>query len=176
MKYASPAARGGRGAGLTKLQYAKRIAACLAYLILRQRDAAAVGVFDQVMEKYLPRTGNLASIHTIMNTLAAFEPAQSTNIAAVLHEVAGQIKRRGIVILISDLFDDEQSILDGIRHLRFSGSEVIVFHTLDPDELEFPFTGLVEFEGLESSGKLLSRPAEIRRTYLNEVEAFCTRL
>src|SRR5438105_6329785 len=145
---------------ITKLQYGKMMAAVLSYLILHQRDAVAAGVFDTAMRGYVPRTGNLHSIHNIMNILAEFNPSQQTNIASVLHKVAGQIKRKGIVILISDLFDDEESILDGIRHLRFSGSEVIVFHTLDPDELEFPFTGLVEFEGLESSGKLVSRPAE----------------
>jgi uncharacterized protein (DUF58 family) len=168
MKYGSGA--------LTKLQYGKVMAACLSYLILHQRDAVAMGVFDTAMRTHIPRTGNLASLHNIMGSLAAFNPTRQTNIAAVLHEMAGQIKRRGIVILISDLFDDEEKLLDGIQHLRFGGSEVIVFHTLDPFEIDFPFQGMVEFDGLEMPEKLLTRPREIRRSYLREFESFCTRI
>src|SRR3954470_13731899 len=89
---------------VTKLDYGRRAAACLAYLILRQRDAVAVGVFDREVKEYLPRTGNLASIHTIMNTLAETQGTGQTNIGAVLHELAGTLRRRGIVIIISDLF------------------------------------------------------------------------
>jgi hypothetical protein len=111
-----------------------------------------------------------------MNMLAGFEPKDQTNIAQVLHTLAGQIKRKGITILISDLFDDEEKILDGIQHIRFGGGEVIVFHVMDPYELEFPFNGLVEFEGLEQSPKVMTRPREIRKSYLREVEAFRTRL
>src|SRR5712671_3748399 len=94
-------------AGITKFDYGKVMAACLAYLILNQRDATAVGVFDTSLKQYLPRTGNLASLHNIMTTLAGFEPRQQTGIGGVLHQIAGQIRRKGIVILISDLFDDE---------------------------------------------------------------------
>jgi uncharacterized protein (DUF58 family) len=164
------------GATVTKLQYGKMLAACLSYLILHQRDAVAVGVFDTAMRNFVPRTGNLASIHNIMSTLAAFDPTAQTNIGAVLHALAGQIKRKGITILISDLFDDEERILDGIRHIRFGGGEVIVFHVMDPYELEFPFSGMVEFDGLEATDKVLTRPREIRKSYLREVEAFRTKL
>ena len=164
------------GAKLTKLQYGKVLAACLSYLILHQRDAVAVGMFDTAMNKFIPRTGNLASIHNIMNMLSAFQPDKQTNIGQVLHDLAGQIKRKGITILISDLFDDEEKVLDGVQHLRFGGSEVIVFHVMDPYELEFPFSGMVEFQGLEMPDKLLTRPREIRKSYLREMEAFRTRI
>jgi uncharacterized protein (DUF58 family) len=174
MKFGSVGRQG--GAKVTKLQYGKALAACLSYLILHQRDAVAVGVFDTAMRTYLPRTGNLASIHNIMATLAAFDPKSQTNIAQVLHELAGQIRRKGITILISDLFDDEEKVLRGVQHLRFGGSEVIVFHLLDPYELEFPFQGLVEFDGLEVVEKLMSRPKEIRKSYLKELEGFRTRI
>jgi uncharacterized protein (DUF58 family) len=160
----------------SKFDYGKMMAACLAYLILHQRDATAVGLFDTSVRNYIPRTGNLASIHNIMSTLAAFDPSQGTAISGVLHQIAGQIRRKGIVILISDLFDDEQAVLDGIQHLRFAGSEVIVFHTMDPYELEFPFAGNVEFNGLENFPKLTTRPREIRKSYLKEVEDFQARL
>ena len=94
----------------------------------------------------------------------------------MLHELAGQIRRKGVTILISDLFDDEENVLKGIQHLRFGGSEVIVFHVLDPFELEFPFQGMVEFDGLEVPEKLMTRPKEIRKSYLRELEAFRTRI
>ncbi|HXI49962.1 MAG TPA: DUF58 domain-containing protein [Candidatus Saccharimonadales bacterium] len=161
---------------LSKFQYGKVMAACLAYLILHQRDAAALAIFDREVREYSPRSDNLATIHKLMAKLAGFAPGGSTRIGAVLHDMARQLRRKGIVILISDFFDDETEVLAGIQHLRFGGSEVVVFHVMDPYELEFPFAGLVEFEGLEQSGKVLTRPAEIRKSYLQEVEAFRARL
>jgi len=125
---------------------------------------------------FVPRTGNLASIHNIMNVLAGFNPEGQTNVSNVLHELAGSISRKGIVILISDLFDDEEKILGGIQHLRFGGNEVIVFHVMDPFELSFPFKGMVEFDGLEVDAKILTRPREVRKTYLEEIEKFKTRI
>jgi uncharacterized protein (DUF58 family) len=161
---------------LTKLQYGKVMAACLAYLILHQRDAAALALFDTAVRDYSPRSDNLGTIHKLMTKLAAFEPKDQTSIGAVLHDMARQIRRKGIVIIISDFFDDEKAVLDGIQHLRFGGSEVIVFHVMDPYELEFPFTGLVEFQGLEGIPNILTRPAELRKSYLEEVEGFRRRL
>ncbi len=171
----SESMRYGSGA-LTKFQYGKVIAACLAYLILHQRDATALGMFDTAVRDYAPRSDNLGTIHNLMARLAAFEPKEQTSIAAVLHEMARQIRRKGIVILISDFFDDEAKIMEGIQHLRFGGNEVVVFHLMDPWELEFPFTGQVEFEGLENIPKLQTRPAEIRKSYLREVEGFLARM
>jgi uncharacterized protein (DUF58 family) len=161
---------------VTKLQYGKVMAACLAYLILHQRDASALGLFDTAMRDYSPRSDNMATIHNVMARLAAFEPKAQTSIAAVLHDMARQIRRKGIVVLISDFFDDEEKVLEGIQHLRFGGNEVVVFHVMDPYELEFPFNGLVEFDGLEGVPKILTRPAEVRKSYLREVEAFRLRL
>jgi uncharacterized protein (DUF58 family) len=185
MQYGSGTRGGGpiskklKPARVSKFDYARVMAACLSYLVLHQRDAVALGIFDQSVRQYVPRSSNLASIHTIMGTLSNFHPTQPTGIGEVLHGMSGQIKRRGIVIVISDLFDDEQKILDGLQHLRFGGSEVIVFHTMDPYELEFPFAGNVEFTGLENTSQippLRTRPAEIRKTYMTEMNAFRTRL
>ncbi|HEY0454989.1 MAG TPA: DUF58 domain-containing protein [Verrucomicrobiae bacterium] len=161
---------------ITKLQYGKMMAACLAYLIMHQRDAVSLAMFDTAVRDFTPRSDNLASVHNLLTKLAAFEPSNQTNIATVLHDMAHQIRRKGIVILISDFFDDETKVLEGIQHLRFGGNEVVVFHIMDPYELEFPFTGLVEFDGLESIPKILTRPSEIRKSYLREVEAFRLRL
>jgi uncharacterized protein (DUF58 family) len=173
---------GGAGCGLTagpkvsKLDYAKMMAACLCYVILHQRDAVSLTLFDDATRTFIPRTGNLASIHNIMKSLADFKPTQTTNIGQALHALAGTATRRGLVVLISDLFDDEEQVLSGIQHLRFIGHEVIVFHTLDLHEMEFPFKGMVEFDGLEMNEKLLTRAPEIRKSYLAEFNAFCDKV
>jgi uncharacterized protein (DUF58 family) len=161
---------------LTKLHYAKMAAACLAYVILHQGDAVALGIFDSEMRDYAPRSDNKASLHAIMTRLAAFEGRHETRIATVLHDIARQVRRKGLVILLSDCFDDEQQILEGIQHLRFGGHEVILLHTLDPYELEFPFQGLVEFHGLENQSILQTRPADLRKSYREEIRKFQQRL
>lgn len=173
MKYA---AGGGKKGQISKLDYARRMAACLAYLVLHQRDAASLAVFDSTVKKFVPRTGSLGSIHGIMQTLATFDSAGQTSIGPTLHRMAGSNPRKGIFILMSDLFDDEAAILDGIQHLRFMGHEVIVFHVLDPWELTFPFAGNVEFNGFEGLPKLTTRPSELRKTYLVEMQAFQARV
>ena len=161
---------------ISKLHYGKMVAACLAYIILHQGDAVALGIFDSELRDYAPRSDSKASMHAIMTRLAAFQGTQTTNVASVLHEMARQIRRKGIVIVISDCFDDEQQILEGIQLLRFGGHEVILLHTLDPYELEFPFQGLVEFQGLETPALLQTRPADIRKSYQQELQAFTQRL
>ena len=161
---------------VTKLDYSKVMAACLAYLILVQRDAASVTIFDDKMREHQPRTDSLAKIHHICSILSAFNPTEPTTISTVLEDVARKARRRGIVILISDLLDDEEKIIRGLQHLRFAGHEVIVFHVLDPFELTFPFAGTVEFVGLEKQGRLVTRPAEIRKSYLAEFGAFVDRV
>jgi hypothetical protein len=107
-----------------------------------------------------------------MQTLVDFKPEHSTSIAPVLHQIAQTSRRRGIVILISDCFDDEQAILDGIQHLRFGGHEVILFQVLDQNELEFPFKGNVEFIGYENTGRQVTRPNEIRKSYIEALTQF----
>ena len=161
-----------RSGDLSKLEYGKMIAACLAYVILHQRDAVALGIFDEKIQEYLPRSDNRDNLFKIMNRLAGFAPTRETKTASVLHGMANQIRRKGIVILISDFFDDEEEIIEGIQHLRFSGHEVIVMQVLDPYEIDFPFTGMVEFDGLENIPKIQTRPTQIKKTYHREFESF----
>jgi uncharacterized protein (DUF58 family) len=161
---------------LTKFDYARQMAATLAYLILLQRDAVSVGIFDQTMRERQPRTDSLAKIHQIMTVLAAFEPSEKTNVAQMLHDLAGQFRRKGIVILISDMLDDEEKIIEGIQHLRFNGHEVLVFHVMDHAEIAFDMTGTVEFIGLEGGPHLTTQPAALRKSYLAELNAFRERV
>jgi hypothetical protein len=111
-----------------------------------------------------------------MTTLAEFEPTQTTSIAPVLHQIARTNPRRGIVILISDCFDDEDAIMAGLQHLRYGGHEVILLHTLDRHEIEFPLKGNVEFIGYENTGRQTIRPSDIRASYLKHFNAFLTKL
>jgi uncharacterized protein (DUF58 family) len=161
---------------LTKFDYARQVAATLTYLILLQRDAVAVNIFDISARNRQPRTDSLGRMREILLALSAFEPTEQTNIANMLHDLALELNRKGIVILISDLFDDEERILQGIQHLLFGGHEVVVFHVMDHAEIEFPFTGSVEFIGLERGVRLKTHPAAVRKSYCEEVRAFRDRM
>ena len=161
---------------LSKLEYGKMMAACLAYLILHQRDAVSLGIFDEEVQDYLPRSDNRGSLFKIMDRLAGFDHKRETRIASVLHGVANQIRRKGIVIVISDFFDDEQEVIEGIQYLRFNGHEVILMQVLDPHEIDFPFSGMIEFEGLENIPRIQTRPSQIKKSYHREFEAFRDRL
>ena len=161
---------------ITKLHYAKSLAACLAYLVLLQRDAVAISMFDQETREYLPRTDSLGKIHHIMNRLAAFESTQKTNLGTAMADLARIAKARGIIIVLSDLYDDEEGFERGLQQLRFGGHEVIVFHVLDPEELDFSFKGRVQFIGLEGAPTIEMSPADIRKSYLKEIEAMRLRM
>jgi len=161
---------------LTKLDYAKVLAACLAYLVLGQSDAIALNIFDTEVRDRFERTDNQGKIHEIMHRLAAFQPSERTRTAKVLHDLAAKLRARSIVILISDLFDDEEGLQKSIERIRFQGTEVIVFHVLDPCEIEFPFTGTVKFLGLEGGPEIETSPAAIRKSYLEAFGNFCKRM
>ena len=165
-----------RSGELSKLEYGKMMAACLAYVILHQRDAVALGIFDEEIREYLPRSDNRDNLFKIMNRLAGFDATGETQVAEVLHGMANQVRRKGIMIVMSDFFDDEAAIVEGIQHLRFAGHEVILMQILDPYEIDFPFTGMVEFDGLENIPKVQTRPTQIKKTYHREFEAFRQRL
>jgi len=161
---------------LTKLHYAKSLAACLAYLVLNQRDAASVNIFDTELRQHLPRTDHPGKIHFIMEQLAAFAATRPTRLGAAIERLSALAHTRGIVVILSDLFDDEQAFKRGLARLRAQGHEVVVFHVLDAAERTLPFDGRVRFLGLEAGGTIEASPAEIRRHYTAEMDAFCRRL
>lgn len=163
-------------AGVTKFEFAARLLACLAYAVLAQRDAAAVQVFGEGLRESLPRTDALAKFKEVLLRLARLQPDGLTRLGASLHDLANAARRRGLVFLATDFFDDEAAALEGIQHLRFLGHEVVVFHVLDHAEMAFEFQGPVRFEGLENEGHILTRPADIRTSYLAEFDAFRARV
>ncbi|MCS6852646.1 MAG: DUF58 domain-containing protein [Gemmataceae bacterium] len=159
-----------------KLEYAKLLAASLAYLIVHQRDSVSLAIFAEGWREQLPPSSQVAHLPMIWRALERVEPSGKTAIGSLLHSLAEQVRRRGLVFLISDCFDDVASILSGLQHLRFQGHEVIVFHVLHPDELEFPFEGLVRFVGLEQAGDWRTQPRQIRPAYLRALRAYLTEL
>ena len=156
----------------TKFDYARAVAACLSYLVFQQRDAVALGLFRHDIVDYLPRSDNRSQLFEITSRLAAAKAEGKTDVPEVLHDLAARVKRKGIIVIISDFLDDEDAVLHGIEHLRFQGHEVVGIHLVDPFEREFPFDGLINFQGLESVPDVKTRPAEIRRSYLEEFAAF----
>ncbi|MBT5908606.1 MAG: DUF58 domain-containing protein [Opitutae bacterium] len=157
---------------ITKLEYAKYMAASLAYLIVDQRDSAGVGIFDGELQQYIEPKSTLGILADISREMEKVEPQPRTNVANILHEFAGRMKRRGMVMVFSDLLDNTDEFIKGINHLRFRGHNVTVFHILDPHEIEFPLNGVWRFEGLENDGELITQPARVREAYLKELEVF----
>jgi uncharacterized protein (DUF58 family) len=157
------------GGETNKLEYAKLLAASLGYLIVRQRDSVALRVFTDAWRAELPASSQLGHINTITRTLEDTDPAEKTSIGPLLDQLADQVSRRGLVFLISDCFDDVESTLSGLRHLRYRGHEVILFHVLHRDEVEFPLDGNIRFIGLEGFEELMTRPHLLRPAYLRAV-------
>ena len=161
---------------VSKLEYSKYLAAALSYLILNQRDSVGLSVFDSEMRAHLPPRSAMSIILQIEKILKEITPTPKTSIAKQLNDIALQIKRRSFVILISDLFSDVGDIMRGLQRLRYGGHNVIVFHTLDPYELKFPFKGTWQFDGLEGEEELITQPERIREDYLTNLNAYLEEL
>jgi uncharacterized protein (DUF58 family) len=159
-----------------KLEYAKTLVASLAYLIVAQRDGAGLYVFDSAWRAQLPPAGQPGHVQEILRTLESVEPREKTAIGPLLHELADRLRRRGLVFLVTDAFDEVPPLLDGLRHLRFQGHEVILFHVLHPDEIAFPFDGMVKFDGMEEPLHLLTRPRLVRPSYLRALDEWLREL
>lgn len=157
---------------ISKLDYAKYLAACMAHLVVKQQDSVGLGVFDDKLRSYIEPKSSPGVIRDIASTLNLTEDVPRTNVEALLHDFAGRLRRRGIVMLFSDLFDSVEGFIKGLNHLRYCGHSVTVFHVLDPYELTFPFQGACRFKSLEGSDELLTDPTRIRKAYLAELEKY----
>lgn len=157
---------------LNKLEYAQTVAACLAYLILKHQDAVGCVTFDEGVRTQLPIRSKRNHLQAIIESFNAERPRDKTDLDLILRRVAEVYPRRGMVILVSDLFADPASTLRGLRRLRQRGHDVLVFHIMDDDELDFPFQGPTRFEGLESSRFLNCNPRALREGYLQAVQEF----
>jgi len=155
----------------TKFDYARWCVSSLAYLIIRQRDAAGLATFDSKLQRFLPPTNGSHQMHAILGQLEACEPEGETSIVEVLQDIASKMSRRGIVAIFSDFFVDTEALAVGLKRLAHAGHEPILFQILDPQELDFEFDQLRRFDGLEGSGRLKVDPKEIQKAYREEIQA-----
>ena len=161
---------------MTKHDYAASLAAAIAYLALRQRDAVGLACFDQTLKQFVRPSNNSGHWKTILTELEGGPGPGKTSIGSVLSELAERLSRRTLIFVISDMFDDVDTILRGLKHLRYRRHEVVICNLWDPAELTFKFRGPMLFDGLEGSGQMLAEPGSLRERYLAEVERFRTTL
>ncbi|HEM49406.1 MAG TPA: DUF58 domain-containing protein, partial [Caldithrix sp.] len=147
---------------ITKAQYASYLTAGLTFLMLQQRDSTGLVLFDDKIKKIVPPRSVISHLNVILQAVNKAEYGNDTNISMALHSLAEQIRKRGLIILISDLLDDPQALLNGLKHFRHNKHEILVFHIIDRKELEFDFSGDVLFEDIESNDKLKTQPRYIQ--------------
>jgi uncharacterized protein (DUF58 family) len=169
MKYASPGS-------IPKLEYACYIAACLSYLLIKQRDSVGLVLFDNSIKKFVPASASPAHLRLLLHELGQAVPEARTDTGTIFHDLAERIRRKGLVVILSDLFDDPEKLLFGLQHFRHKRHEVIVFHLLDDFESRFPFEQMTLFEGYEGWEELLCDPRSLRKGYLDEYGAFVDKM
>ncbi|MFQ5606828.1 MAG: DUF58 domain-containing protein [Candidatus Zixiibacteriota bacterium] len=161
---------------ITKKDYAGSLAAALAYLNLKQRDAVGLVTFDEKIRRFIPPASKGGQLSQLLQELARHQPADKTDISSALHLMADRIKRRGLVILISDLLDDPEEIISGLKHFRHNRHEVIVFHIVDPRERDFAFAQEAVFKDMETGEEITTLPWQIRRSYAGAFKDFSKKL
>lgn len=152
------------GAGIPKLDYARYLAASLAYFSRRQRDRIGLVAFDRDIVEYVPASAK--HLDVALHTLDRLAPGREGQLGPPLRKLAGLLRRRGILVLVSDLYEEPEAVADALKPLRYKGNDIIVFHLLDRNELEFPFDDATSFEDLESGERLPVTPAVLRERYL----------
>lgn len=158
------------GAAMSKLEYGSVLAASLAYLMSRQRDATGLIQFDERIGPRLPASARPGHLHALLLTLDRLTPGARSNVARPLHQLADALTKRSLAVLISDLLDDPDRIVSGLKHLRYRGTDVIVFQVLDPHELTFPFQRPARFTDVESAEAVTADPARVRDGYLKAMK------
>ena len=161
------------GSRVTKFEYARYMAAVLSHFLIRQRDATGVVTFDSEVRTFLRPAVSGAHMNTVLEQLHATTPTEETALAPVLHEVAERIPQRGVVVLFSDLFDEENELASALHHFKHCGHELVVFHIMAEEELTFPFKHGSHFTDLETPGwELPVDPVALRGEYLEQVRSF----
>jgi uncharacterized protein (DUF58 family) len=163
------------GAAMSKVEYGSVLAASLAYLMNRQRDATGLIQFDDRIVARVPASARPGHLHALLAALDRIEPGAKSNVGRPLHQLAEALNKRSLAVVISDLLDDPGAVIAGLKHLRFRGTDVIVFQVLDPDEVHFPFTGPSRFTDVESADEVIADPASVRDAYLDAMNALRAR-
>jgi uncharacterized protein (DUF58 family) len=168
---------GYKGKHPSKFQYAQYIVASLSYLMLHQRDAVGLSLHDTRVRTYIKPRANSKHLLYLLNTLQQAQPEGETALAPLWHQVADQLKQRGLVIILSDCFEQVPALLRALQHFRHKRHEVLLFHILAPEEIEFPFKKWTQFRNLEvANHKLLVDPNRLRKEYLANFGRFCKEL
>ena len=157
---------------VSKIDYGSFLAAALSYLMLLQCDSVSLVLFAEGINKLIPARSKRTHLNVILTTLQRNRVGGQTRLADVLHAVAETSKRRGLVILISDLLDETGDIYQGLNHLKYMKHDVLIFHTMDHQELNLDYEGLIQFEDMESRAKIRTFPQSLREAYRVSVSAF----
>jgi uncharacterized protein (DUF58 family) len=163
-------------AAMSKLEYAKCAGAALAYLILQQQDSVGLVTFDREIRALVRASSNPSHLKELLHVMEQSAAERKTSTGAIFHELAERFKKRGIVVILSDLFDNVDAMMAGLKHFRHRRHEVILLHVLDPAELDFPFRNTTLFRGLEQLPEVLVEPRALRKAYLEEFNGYLRRL
>jgi len=173
MAYCGDAAARTEGLATSKFAYAQYLAASLTYLLIGQADAVGMVTFDTRTRTYYPARSRASQVRLILEELDRTRPGGETGLADIFHEIAERIPRRGLVIILSDLFDDVDQLMKALHHFRYRRHEVLVMHIMAEEELRFPFDSFTHFKDLEVAAQQLALdPKTIRASYLDRVRTF----
>lgn len=157
---------------ISKVEYASYLAASLGYMMMKQRDSVGLALYDTEVRTYLPSKSKPSYLNLILKNLEDIKATEETNTSVALDKLADQIKRRGLIIIISDLFDDLESISSALKHFRHKQNEVILFQILDPRELDFDFGRSAKFIDLESHEEMVTNSHQLKESYQAAVQDF----
>lgn len=167
---------GGDGTRWSKYDHATAIAASLSYMAIQQQDSAGLAVFDNELKKYFKPSNLPGQWKIITHELTMIPRLKKTNTGKILDQLAEKLTHRSLIVILSDFFDDIESIKKGLRHLRYKRHEMMVFQLLDPLEIDFSFEDVTLFKGMEEMGDLLTEPRALRQGYLEQLELFTEQL
>jgi uncharacterized protein (DUF58 family) len=161
---------------MSKLEYGKTLAAGLSYLMIKQQDAVGLALYSDKVERLLLPKSSRTYLQEILKSLTTIKSTNKTNTASSLNSIAEKIARRGLVIIISDFFDDINQTLSALKHFRYLQNEVIVFHLLDPVERNFAFGNDAVFKDLETGEELTTQPYQIQKAYTEAMADFIQKI
>lgn len=158
---------------ISKFQYASYLAAALSYMILQQRDAAGLALYNTDIHTFFPARSKRSYISELLKSLSATTPSSTTSTATALHHIAERLSRRGLVVVISDFFDDPDQILSALSHFRHDQHDVLVMQVMDPREIDFAFGDASVFKDVETAAEITTQPIHIQKSYQRSVAEFC---
>lgn len=161
---------------ITKFQYATYLAASLSYLVMKQKDAVGIALYDTEVKTYLPSRAKMSYIRELIHALDSATPASTTGTAQALDRLAERISRRSLVVIMSDFFDEPESVYSALKHFRHQKHDVLVVQILDPRELDFKFGWAATFKDMESSEEIITQPFQVQAAYSNAVQQFINNL